>query len=267
MSESKVTYHRIYAVVRQIPAGRVATYGDVAESAGLSGQARLVGYALHALPPHSTVPWHRVINAKGGISAGHHRQGADVEQRIRLEAEGIVFQANGRTSLERFRWRPENALRSDRGAYPSLPCEGDAARDVKFMSLAVRMKLDLAGCKVSLRDWQAIPVDTRWELHEMEAESDAAIERFRRLLEHALEQADRPPPHRLPVSETAKVKEWTDAAAPPQRIADLDDSQQLEHDWPRLGRYGRYVLWYLATKGDIPRFKSAVRELQALLIR
>jgi methylated-DNA-protein-cysteine methyltransferase-like protein len=98
------TYSRIYGIVRQIPAGKVATYGDVARLAGLSGQARLVGYALHALPPHSTVPWHRVINAKGGISTGHARQGADSEQRMRLQAEGIEFNANGRTSLQQFRW-------------------------------------------------------------------------------------------------------------------------------------------------------------------
>ncbi len=68
MSKPGETYSRIYAVVRQIPAGKVATYGDVARLAGFSRQARLVGYALHALPPHSTAPWHRVVNAKGGIS-------------------------------------------------------------------------------------------------------------------------------------------------------------------------------------------------------
>jgi methylated-DNA-protein-cysteine methyltransferase-like protein len=104
VGESKGTYDRIYAIVRQIPAGKVATYGDVARLAGLPGQARQVGYALHALPPHSTVPWHRVINAKGGISTGRDRAGADLEQRIRLEAEGIEFNASGRTSLKLFRW-------------------------------------------------------------------------------------------------------------------------------------------------------------------
>ncbi len=107
MSGSKRTYERIYAIVRQIPAGKIATYGDIATLAGLRDQARLVGYALHALPPHSNVPWHRVINAKGGISNGHAREGAELEQRVRLEKEGIEFNANGRTSLARFRWRPE----------------------------------------------------------------------------------------------------------------------------------------------------------------
>jgi methylated-DNA-protein-cysteine methyltransferase-like protein len=100
------TYNRIYAVVRQIPTGKVATYGDVAKLAGLPGQARLVGYALHTLPQQSTVPWHRVINAKGGISPGRARLGAELEQRMRLEAEGIEFKANGQASLRQFRWRP-----------------------------------------------------------------------------------------------------------------------------------------------------------------
>jgi methylated-DNA-protein-cysteine methyltransferase related protein len=107
MKKAEGTYNRIYTVVRRIPAGKVASYGDVARLAGLPNQARLVGYALHALPPHSSVPWHRVINAKGGISTGHARVGAELEQRVRLQAEGVVFQANGRTSLQRFGWRRE----------------------------------------------------------------------------------------------------------------------------------------------------------------
>ncbi|MGH8503258.1 MAG: MGMT family protein [Gammaproteobacteria bacterium] len=107
MSMPGETYSRIYAVVRQIPAGKVSTYGDVAKLAGFPRQARLVGYALHALPPHSTVPWHRVVNAKGGISTGRGRNGADSEQRIRLEDEGVEFGIDGRISLKRFRWSVE----------------------------------------------------------------------------------------------------------------------------------------------------------------
>lgn len=107
IGEPKTTYDRIYAVVRRIPGGKIATYGDVAGLAGLRGQARLVGYALHALPPYSNVPWHRVINAKGEISTGYARMGAELEQRSRLEAEGIEFNARGRASLQQFRWRPQ----------------------------------------------------------------------------------------------------------------------------------------------------------------
>ncbi|MFL5537705.1 MAG: MGMT family protein [Longimicrobiaceae bacterium] len=95
-------YTRIYAVVRRIPKGRVCTYGRVAELAGNPGAARQVGYALHALPEHTTVPWHRVINAQGRISL--RRGGPELEQRFRLEAEGVAFDQGGRVSLQRFGW-------------------------------------------------------------------------------------------------------------------------------------------------------------------
>jgi len=99
-------YPAIYEVVRRIPRGRVATYGQVATLAGLPGRARQVGYALHALrhPQDDAVPWHRVINARGEIS---HRAGAGLEdhaQRQLLEAEGVTFDTRGRVDLDRYRW-------------------------------------------------------------------------------------------------------------------------------------------------------------------
>jgi methylated-DNA-protein-cysteine methyltransferase related protein len=99
------SYTRIYAVVRRIPRGRVATYGQVAALAGLAGHARQVGYALHALPAGSTLPWHRVINAQGEISL-RSVPGAGLTQRMLLEREGIRFDARGRIALERYRWEP-----------------------------------------------------------------------------------------------------------------------------------------------------------------
>lgn len=99
-------HQRIYAIVRQIPPGSVATYGDVATLAGLPGHARLVGYALHALPEFTDVPWQRIINAKGGISLGRAYPGGELHQRHLLEAEGISFDANGKIDLKRFRWQP-----------------------------------------------------------------------------------------------------------------------------------------------------------------
>jgi len=101
-------FARILAVVRRIPRGRVATYGQVARLAGLPRYARQVGYALHGQPPGTPLPWHRVINARGAISL-RAIDGADETQRLRLEAEGVAFGAGGRVPLERFQWRPTAA--------------------------------------------------------------------------------------------------------------------------------------------------------------
>lgn len=98
------SYARIYAVVRRIPRGRVATYGQVAELAGVPGHARQVGYALHALPSATALPWHRVINAAGGVSL-RSSPGAELTQRQLLEDEGIEFDLRGRVRLAKVRWR------------------------------------------------------------------------------------------------------------------------------------------------------------------
>lgn len=98
-------WQRVYAVVRRIPKGKVATYGQVAGLAGLGRNARQVGYALHALRSEHGVPWHRVVNAQGRISLGP-MGGADVTQRLRLEREGVKFNGRGRIDLEVFGWKP-----------------------------------------------------------------------------------------------------------------------------------------------------------------
>jgi len=95
-------WERIYVVVRRIPKGRVATYGQVAELAGLDGLARQVGYALHALPRGTAVPWYRVINSAGRISLPPDAGG--LEQRLRLLAEGVPVTEAGRVPLARLRW-------------------------------------------------------------------------------------------------------------------------------------------------------------------
>lgn len=114
------SHARIHAAVRRIPRGRVATYGQVAVAAGLPGRARLVGYALHALPEHTAVPWHRVINAEGRISL--RRGGAgEVTQRLLLEGEGVRFDAAGRIRLAEFGWRDGGEVREA----PQPPREGN----------------------------------------------------------------------------------------------------------------------------------------------
>ena len=109
-SNRGITYDRIYSMVRRIPKGRVATYGQIACLAGIPRQPRQIGYALAALRDHHPVPWHRVVNSKGEISQ-RSEPGFEERQRILLESEGVVFDVTGRISLSRFLWRPKDAMR------------------------------------------------------------------------------------------------------------------------------------------------------------
>jgi methylated-DNA-protein-cysteine methyltransferase related protein len=100
-------YDRIYDVVRQIPYGKVATYGQIAQLAGYGRGARLVGYALFRVELDQDVPWQRVVNAKGEISESPFRQGGDYLQRALLEAEGVEFSKTDRINLRQYQWQPE----------------------------------------------------------------------------------------------------------------------------------------------------------------
>jgi methylated-DNA-protein-cysteine methyltransferase-like protein len=102
---SASAYDLIYQVIRRIPRGRVATYGQVAALAGFGKYPRLAGYALSALPEGSPLPWHRVLAAGGRLSLAAANPGAGLTQRIRLEKEGVGFDARGRVNLDRHRWR------------------------------------------------------------------------------------------------------------------------------------------------------------------
>lgn len=103
------SHQLIYATVRRIPTGRVATYGQIAQLAGLPRQARLVGYALNALPNGSAVPWHRVVNAQGRISLRSNGLGHDVQQQLRLQREGVHFNLQGVIDLGKFQWQPRRS--------------------------------------------------------------------------------------------------------------------------------------------------------------
>ena len=110
MADGSDSYKRIYAAVRRIPCGRVATYGQVARIAGLPGHAREVGYALHSMTSDRPVPWHRVVNARGAISP-RSELGCDLIQRQLLEREGVVFDCTDRLALSRFQWRDRHLPR------------------------------------------------------------------------------------------------------------------------------------------------------------
>lgn len=96
-------YEQVYRVVRQIPAGKVVTYGQVAALLGQPRAARAVGYALRFLPPGADVPWHRVINHQGQISL-RYPVDSPLLQRLLLEEESVMFDAAGRVDLSVYRW-------------------------------------------------------------------------------------------------------------------------------------------------------------------
>ena len=107
---------RVFEIVRRIPAGRVMTYGQIAEILGEDYTPRTVGYVMNA--SDENVPWQRVINAQGGCSTGHIVLPPDKQQRM-LEFEGVKFNDKGRCKLEVYRWLPEEII-EDNGEQPSL---------------------------------------------------------------------------------------------------------------------------------------------------
>ncbi len=97
-------FDEVYAMVRRIPAGKVSTYSHVAALCGKPRAARTVGWALHALPDGSDVPWQRVVNHRGGISIWKVGVPAEL-QRALLADEGIELRLNGTVDLKRRGWR------------------------------------------------------------------------------------------------------------------------------------------------------------------
>ena len=104
MPEFERSFRKIYRVVARIPAGTVATYGQVAEIAGVG--PRQVGQALKALPACTRCPWHRVINARGTVSIRTAARKAHLVQESLLEAEGVAF-VNGKVDLDVYRWHAD----------------------------------------------------------------------------------------------------------------------------------------------------------------
>lgn len=95
------TFEKIYEVVKSIPEGKVATYGQVALLAGNPRWARVVGYALHVNPEPGIIPCHRVVNREGRVAPGFAFGGEEVQRQL-LESEGIVFETDGRIDLEKY---------------------------------------------------------------------------------------------------------------------------------------------------------------------
>ena len=95
----------VYAIVKQIPKGRVMTYGQLAEILGEGYTARTVGYVMHGADSEN-VPWQRVINAQGKCSTGKLTLPINLQQSI-LESEGVKFNAGGKCDLKTYLWSPE----------------------------------------------------------------------------------------------------------------------------------------------------------------
>jgi len=96
-------FEQVYRLVRQVPPGKVTSYGTIARMLGNPRAARTVGWALHSIPEGSDVPWQRVINSRGCISTSCLEHGEGL-QRALLEAEGVEFDERGYVDWDRFGW-------------------------------------------------------------------------------------------------------------------------------------------------------------------
>jgi methylated-DNA-protein-cysteine methyltransferase-like protein len=99
-------FERVYAIVRQIPYGRVTSYGAIAKALGTARSARMVGWAMNASHGLEDVPAHRVVNRKGLLTGKHHFEGTNLMQQL-LESEGIKIKNNQIIDLEKYYWEPK----------------------------------------------------------------------------------------------------------------------------------------------------------------
>lgn len=105
--------NRVYEIVRQIPEGKVATYGQIAFIAGVWRASRAVGYALHRNPYQGKVPCHRVVFKDGGLTTGFVFGGKDAQRQL-LETEGVKFNTDGRVNMNQCRWNSPDRHRVER---------------------------------------------------------------------------------------------------------------------------------------------------------
>lgn len=103
-NSEKNTFERIYDVVKRIPQGTVATYGQIAHLIGSPRSARIVGYALHVNPEPGIIPCHRVVNRFGEVSKAFAFGGENRQVEL-LKAEGIVFDKDGKVNLIKYQWK------------------------------------------------------------------------------------------------------------------------------------------------------------------
>jgi len=105
--DEKSYREKVYKIVREIPSGKVMTYGQIADILGEGYTARTIGYVMHAANTEN-VPWQRVINSQGGCSTGKMMMPVNLQQKM-LQDEGIIFDAKGHCDLNEYRWFPEGS--------------------------------------------------------------------------------------------------------------------------------------------------------------
>lgn len=98
-------FEKVYEIVKQIPHGKVTTYGLIAKYLGVAKSARMVGYALNASHNRDDIPAHRVVNRKGILTGKHHFQGTNLMQQL-LENEGVIVKENQIVDFEKHLWNP-----------------------------------------------------------------------------------------------------------------------------------------------------------------
>lgn len=103
-------FEKVYGVVRQIPQGRVTSYGAIARYLGAAGSARMVGWALNSSHTKEDVPAQRVVNRMGMLTGKHHFSGSNAMQLL-LEAEGVRVRENRVVEFKRLFWDPAEELR------------------------------------------------------------------------------------------------------------------------------------------------------------
>lgn len=144
--------------------------------------------------------------------------------------------------------------------YPILELEREADPDGEWLSYGVRMKLDLVGRKISLEQWKRLPPAARDDLTAASAETEAEIDAFASTLERVLDEAHLDA-ELLPDSKRAGVADWRDATVATDAARRVLDAAGGGDLWPRLDRYGRYVVCTFARKQDHARLRRALIEL------
>ena len=99
-------FERVYEVARQIPYGKVTSYGAIARAIGSSGSARMVGWAMNASHKNQDIPAHRVVNRNGLLTGKHHFDGTNLMQQL-LESEGIIVKDLQIVNFEQHFWQPD----------------------------------------------------------------------------------------------------------------------------------------------------------------